>query len=183
MRVRAAPWRGRLAASVCLAWRGDAVAGSHGVRPGPEPAVEPLTGQRHGAVLAAVDRGEQRQSCALPAGGTVPVAGGEAVQGLALPPGEQIAEASGDADRGVVVAGLGLVGPEHRQPAVAADAVPPEVDDLADAAAGDDGGLPDVPDAAVAGVVAGGEIGQAGLISQRPGDFIGERPPRGPAPR
>src|ERR1035441_2645885 len=37
---------------------------------------------------------------------------------------------------------LGLVVPEHRQPSVAADAVPAELDDLADAAAGDDGGLP-----------------------------------------
>jgi hypothetical protein len=58
---------------------------------------------------------------------------------------------------------------------------PPEVDDLADAAAGDDGGLPDVTDAAVAGVVGGGEVGQVGLISQRPGDLVGERPPGGPA--
>jgi hypothetical protein len=107
----------------------------HGVDPGPEPAVEPLVGQRYGSVLAAVDGREQREPGALLAGWPVAAAGGEAVQGLALPSGEQVIEAFGDADRGVVVADLGLVVPEHRQPAVAADAVPPEVDDLADAAA------------------------------------------------
>ena len=160
---------------------GNVVADVHGVDPGPEPAVEPLMGQRHRAVLAAVDRGEQCQFCALPAGGTVPVAGGEAVQGLALPFGEQIIEAFGDADRGVVVADLGLVVPEHRQPAVAADAVPAELDDLADAAAGDDGGLPDIAEAAVVDVVGGGEVSQAGLVSQGAGDLVGERPPRGSA--
>ena len=47
---------------------GNVVAEVHGVDPGPEPAVEPLVGQRHGSVLAAVDRGEQREFCALLAG-------------------------------------------------------------------------------------------------------------------
>ena len=160
---------------------GNVVAEVHGVHPGPEPAVEPLVGQRHRAVLAAVDGREQREPGALPAVGPVAVAGGETVQGLALPFGQLAVEALGDADRLVVVAGLGLVVPEHRQPAVAADAVPPQLDDLADAAPGDDGGLPDVADAAVAGVISRGQLGQVGLVGERAGNLVGEGPPRRPA--
>ncbi|MDH6629955.1 hypothetical protein M2271_007804 [Streptomyces sp. LBL] len=37
---------------------GDVVAEVHGVHPGPEPAIEPLMGQRHRPVLTAVDRGK-----------------------------------------------------------------------------------------------------------------------------
>jgi hypothetical protein len=60
------------------------------------------------------------------------VIGDERVHGLALPLGEQFVEAFGDADRGVVVAHLGLVVPEHRQAAVAAEAVPADCDHLPD---------------------------------------------------
>jgi hypothetical protein len=160
---------------------GNAVAEVHVVHPGPEPAVEPLVGQRYRAVLAAVDGREQREPGALPAVGPVAVAGGEAVQGLALAFGQPSVESLGDADRGVVVADLGLVVPEHRQPAVAAGAVPPQPDDLADAASGDDGGLPDVADAAVVDVVSRGEVGQVGLVGERAGDLVGEGTPRRPA--
>ena len=61
--------------------------------------------------------GEQGQSGALGAGRAVAVLGGEAVHGLALPLGEDVVEPVGDADAGVVVADLGLVVPEHGQPA------------------------------------------------------------------
>ena len=159
----------------------DVMAEVHGVHPGPEPAVEPLVGQRHRPVVAAVGRGEQGEPGALRTGRPVAVAGGETVQGLALAFGEDLVEPFGDADRGVVVADLGLVVPEHRQPAVAADAVPPHLDHLADPAAGGDGGLPDVTDAAVVDVIGGGELGQVGFVGQRPGDFVGEGPSRGPA--
>ena len=160
---------------------GDVVAEVHGVHPGTEPAVEPLMGQRHRPVVAAVGRGEQGQPGALLAGRPVAVAGGETIQGLALPFGEDLIEPFGDADRGIVVADLGLVVPEHRQPAVAADAVPPHLDHLADPAPGQDGGLPDVTDAAVVDVVAAGELGQVRLVGQGACDFVGERPSRGPA--
>ena len=74
----------------------------------------------------------------------------------------------------VVVADLGLVVPEQGQPAVAADAVQAELEDLAAAAAGDDDGLPDVPQAAVVRVVGLGELLQVGLVRKRPGDIVGE---------
>ena len=59
----------------------------------------------------------------------------------------------------VVVADLGLVVPEHRQPAVAAEAVQPQVEHFAAAAAGDDDRLPDV---AHAPVVTGRSLGELG---------------------
>jgi RHS repeat-associated protein len=55
---------------------------------------------------------------------------------------EPVQEMVGDADSRVQVADLGLVVPEQGQPAVAADAVQAELDDLAGAPAGDDDGLP-----------------------------------------
>src|SRR5712691_8570336 len=136
----------------------DEMAEVHGVHPGPEPAVEPLVSERHRSVVAAVDRGEQRELGALRAGRPVAGAGGEPVQGLALAFGENIVETFGDPDRDVVVADLGLVVPEHREPAVAADAVPPHLDDLADPAAGGDSDLPDVTGPVVAGVIGGGKL-------------------------
>jgi hypothetical protein len=54
---------------------------------------------------------------------------------------EPVQEMVGDADGRVQVADLGLVVPEQGQPAVAADAVQAELDDLAGAPAGDDDGL------------------------------------------
>ena len=152
----------------------DEMAEVHGVHPGPEPAVEPLVSERHRSVVAAVDRGEQCELGALRAGRPVAVAGGEPVQGLALAFGENIVETFGDPDRGVVVADLGLVVPEHREPAVAADAVPPDLDNLADPAAGGDGGLPDVAGPVVVEVVGGGELGEVGFGGQRLGDFVGK---------
>src|SRR2546430_17354948 len=94
------------------------------VDPGSEAAVEPLVGKGNGAIGVAVCRGEQGQPGTLGAGRAVAVFGGEAVQRLALPLGEDVVEPVGDTDAGVVVADLGLVVPEHCQPAVAAPAVP-----------------------------------------------------------
>ena len=67
---------------------GNAVAEVHLVHPGTEPAVKPLVGQWHRAVLAAVDGREQREPGTLLAVGPVAVAGSEEVQGLALPFGQ-----------------------------------------------------------------------------------------------
>ena len=67
---------------------------------------------------------KQRHPGAFGVGGAATVRGDERVHGLALPLGEPLVEPFGDADGGVVVADLGLVVPEHRQPAVAAQAVP-----------------------------------------------------------
>ena len=75
-------------------------------------------------------------------------------QGLALAGLEQLVEPFGDADGLVVVADLGLVVPEHRQPAVAAEAVQPQLEDFAAAATGDDDRLPGVAQAPVVRVVA-----------------------------
>ena len=65
--------------------------------------------------------------------------------------------------------------PEHGQAAVAAQAVQAELEDLAAAAAGDDDGLPGVPQAAVERVVVSCQGLQADLVGQRPGDLVGER--------
>ena len=67
--------------------------------------------------------------------------------------------------------------PEHGQPAVAAEAVQAEAEDLAAAAAGDDDRLPGVPQAAVERVVVPCQGLQVGLVGQRPGDVVGERRP------
>ena len=99
----------------------------------------------------------------------------EQVQGLALAFLQHLVDPLGDAHRLVVVADLGLVVPEHGQPAVAAQAVQAELEDLAAAAAGDDDGLPGVPQAAVERVVVSGQGLQVGLVGQRPGDLVGER--------
>jgi hypothetical protein len=101
-----------------------------------EPAVEPLVGERDGASVVAVGGREQRQAGAFVAGGPVTVLSEEALEGLALPLGDDVVQPLGDADRGVVVAHLGLVVPEHRQAAVAAQAVPADLQHLADAPAG-----------------------------------------------
>ena len=146
-----------------------------------EPGVEPLVAERHGAVVVAVGGREQRQPGAFGAGGSAAVLGGEAVQGLALPLRDEVVQPLGDADRGVVVADLGLVVPEHGQPAVAAEAVPADLQHLADAAAGDDGDLPHVPQAAVVRIVDLGEPTQVVLVGQRAGDLVGERAARGSA--
>lgn len=92
--------------------------------------------------------------------------GGEAVQGLALTLGQDVVEPFGDADRRVEVPDLGLVVPEHRQPAVAAQAVPSQLEDLADAPSGDDGGLPDVAHPQVQDVAVS-QASQVALIRQR----------------
>ena len=89
-------------------------------------------------------------------------------------------EPFGDADGLVVVADLGLVVPEHRQPTVAAEAVQPQVEDFAAAAAGDDDRLPRVAQAPVERVVNLGEPGQVVLVGERAGDLVGKWGP-GPA--
>lgn len=63
---------------------------------------------------------------------------GEADQGLAAAVFEPAQEPLGDTDGRVQVADLGLIAPEQGQPAVAADAVQTELDDLVGATAGDD---------------------------------------------
>ncbi|MFJ9712854.1 hypothetical protein [Streptomyces sp. NPDC101234] len=102
----------------------------------------------------------------------VPV--GEVGQGLLAAFVEPVKEMVGDADGRVQIADLGLVVPEQGQPAVAADAVQAELDDLAGAPAGDDDGLPHVPQAPVVRVVAVGELLQVGFVGKCPGDFVGE---------
>jgi hypothetical protein len=49
----------------------------------------------------------------------------ETFETLALTFNQNLVEAFEDADRGVVAADLGLIVPEHRQSAIAAEAVPP----------------------------------------------------------
>ena len=127
------------------------------------------------AVAVAEDRGEQRHRSAFPGGGRPVVPLLEQVQGLALAGLQHLVDLIGDADRRVVVADLGLVVPEHGQAAVAAQAVQAELEDLAAAAAGDDDGLPGVPQAAVERVVVPCQGPQARLVGQRPGDLVGER--------
>ncbi|MEU6868124.1 hypothetical protein ABZ924_33675 [Streptomyces sp. NPDC046876] len=99
---------------------------------------------------------------------------GEVGQGLLAAFFEPVQEPVGDADGRVQVADLGLVVPEQGQPAVASDAVQPELDDLAGAPAGDDDGLPHVPQAAIVRVVAVGELLQVGLVGQGARDLVGE---------
>ena len=98
-----------------------------------------------------------------------------------MPLGDNVVQPLGDADRGVVVADLGLVVPEHRQAAVAAQAVPTDLQHLADAPAGGDGDFPDVAQAAVLRIVDLGEPAQVGLVGQRAGHLVGERAARGAA--
>jgi len=83
---------------------------------------------------------------------------------------------SGDADRCVVVADLPLVVPEHRQSAVAAQAVPPDADHFPDPAAGEHGGFPHVAQSVVQRVVLGGEAGEVVRVGQGAGDLVRERP-------
>jgi hypothetical protein len=106
------------------------------------------------------------------------VVGDERVHGLALPCGEQFVEPFGDADRCVVVADLPLVVPEHRQSAVAAEAVPPDCDHFPDPAAGEHGGFPHVAQSAVQRVVLGGEAGEVVRVGQRACHLVGERSAR-----
>ena len=124
------------------------------VDPALEPAVEPLVGQRHagrrGCGRLVGNSAIRARSASV---GAATVVGDEASMVLRCRSARTLVEPFGDADRGVVVADLGLVVPEHRQPAVAAQAVPAELEHLADAAAGDDGGLPHVAQAAVVRVV------------------------------
>src|SRR5579859_2234103 len=86
----------------------------------------------------------------------------EPVQRLALPFGDPLVDVVGDADRLVVVADLGLVVPQQRQPAITAYAIQPQADDLAAAPPGCDDRFPDVADAAVGWVEGAGELGQVG---------------------
>ena len=149
--------------------------------PTSEPTVEPLVVERDGAVGVAVGGREQRQPGAFGVAGAAAVLGGEPVQGLALPLGDEVMQPLRDTDRGVVVADLGLVVPEHRQPAVAAQAVPADLQHLSDAPAGGDGDFPHIAQSAILRVVDLGEPAQVGLISQRAGHLVGERAARGSA--
>ena len=145
------------------------------VDPGLEPEVEPLVGDRGGPVRVAVAAGEQRHRRPLGGRGGAAVPGDEPGHGgfpaCGQPPGQRL----GDADRLVVAADLGLVVPEHGQPAVAAGAVQPQAQHLADPPPGDDDRFPDVAQPEVAGVMDLGEPGEAGLIGQGAGHLVGER--------
>lgn len=107
--------------------------------------MEPGVGQ--GTAAVGVDYGgEQGQVGAL--GGSRGAAGvpvGEVGQGLAAAFLDPVQELVGDADGRIEVADIGLVVPEQGQPAVAADAVQAELDDLVGALAGGDDGLPRIP--------------------------------------
>ncbi|MER6722408.1 hypothetical protein [Streptomyces halstedii] len=115
--------------------------------PATEAGVEPSVGLRAAAVGVEDVGGEQRQVGALGSGGRaagVPV--GEVGQGLAAAFFESVQEMVGDT----------------------ANAVQPELDDLAGAPAGDDDGLPHVPQAPVVRVVADGKLPQVGLVRKHP---------------
>ena len=130
---------------------------------------------RHAGVGVESGGRKQRHRRAFGIGGAAPVGGDECVHGLVLPFGQPLVEAFGDPDGGVVVADLGLVVPEHRQPAVAAQAVPAGIDHLADAAAGEHGGFPHVAQSAIERVVLGGQTREIVRVGQRAGDLVGKR--------
>ena len=145
------------------------------IDPGPEPEVEPLVGYCGGPVRVAVTAGEQRHRRPLSGGGGAAVPGNEPGHGDFPPRGQPPGQRLGDADRLVVAADLGLVVPEHGQPAVAAGAVQPQLKHLADPPPGDDDRFPDVAQPEVAGVMDLGEPGEVGLIGQGAGHLVGER--------
>jgi hypothetical protein len=120
--------------------------------------------------------GKQGQPGALLSVRPVAVAGREPLHGSGLPGLQPVVDAVRYADRRVEVADLGLVVPEHRQPAVAADAVPAHLQHLTQAAAGGDQRLPDVAHAVVERVVVVEQPAQIGLVGQRPRDLVRERP-------
>ena len=128
---------------------------------------------RHAGVGVESGGRKQRHHRAFGVGGAAPVGGDECVHGLVLAFGQPLIEAFGDADGGVIVADLGLVVPEHRQPAVAAQAVPPGTNNLADAAAGEHGGFPHVAQSAIERVVLGGQTRKIVRVGQRAGDLVG----------
>jgi hypothetical protein len=90
------------------------------------------------------------------------------------PLAEPAVKGLGDPDGGVEAADLGLVVPEHGQAVIAAGAVQAQLDDLPAPAAGEDDGLPDVPQPAVTRVVVFRQAAQVPLVSKRPGNLVGE---------
>lgn len=120
-----------------------------------QPGGKRVPGLMGNAVSAEVEVGEPAaESCVEPGVG----------QGAAT---VEIEDAGGEQRQLSALSGSG-------QPAVAADVVQAELDDLAGSPASDDDGLPHVPQAAVVLVVAVGELLQIGLVRKRTGDFVGE---------
>ena len=154
MWVRVAPCAQQAGGQRVPGLMGDPAAEVELVDPGPEPELEPLVGDRGGPVGVAVAAGEQRHAGPFGGRGGAAVPGDEPGQGVVPACGEPRGERFGDADRLVVAADLGLVVPEHGQPAVAADAVQPQAEHLADPPPGDDDRLPDVAQPEVGGVEA-----------------------------
>ncbi|MEU6557230.1 hypothetical protein ABZ915_44445 [Streptomyces sp. NPDC046915] len=99
---------------------------------------------------------------------------GEPAESLALSGGDEVEERLGDADCRVVVTNLGLVVPEHRESAEPADAVPAELDDLAQPSSGDHDDLPDVSGSLVIRIVDACELGEIALVCQCARHLVGE---------
>jgi len=156
-------------------WAADAEA----VDPVPEGTPEDVVADRHTAVWAFHPRREQRHLLSLGAGGCPAVAVFEGRQGLflALPQGR--VDGLGDADGGVEVGDLGLVVPQHRHPAVAAQAFQAQFEDFAAAAAGGDHRHPRLAEAVIGRVVIVGQGAQVRLVGQDTGDVVVERPTLG----
>ena len=74
-----------------------------------------------------------------------------------------------------VIADLGLVVPEHRKLAIAADAVQPQLENFAAAPAGDDDDFPDIAQPPIVRIVGVGERLQVCVVREGLGDVVAER--------
>ena len=137
-----------------------------------ETFVKPVVTDCLGTVVIAMCSREQRQAGALGTGRSAAMMRGEAIQRLTLTFHDDVVQPFGDADSDVIVAHLGLVVPEHRQPVVATEAVPADLQHFSDAAAGGDGDLPYVTQAKIVRIIDLSELTQIVLISQSSGDVI-----------
>ena len=81
----------------------------------------------------------------------------------------------GDSDALVVIADLGLVMPEHRKLAIAADAVQPQLENFAAAPTGDDDDFPDIAQPPIVRIVGFGERLQVCVVREGLGDVVAER--------
>lgn len=145
------------------------------VHPVGEVAVEERVADGFALVGVADIGREQGDGGSFVGSGHPAVAVLEANQGFAAALVESAVEGLGDADAFVVVADLGLVVPEHRQAAVAADAVEAKPENLIAATAGEHDGFPDIPQASVFRVVGVGELAEVGLVCECVRQFVGKR--------
>lgn len=148
------------------------------VDPQLEALVEPVVGQRRPSVTVALVGREQCHLGPLLRGGRPVVPSLEQLERLVLAGLQELVDSFGDAQGLVVVADLGLVVPEHREAAVAAETVQAQREDLAAAAAGDDDRFPSVAQTVVERVVMVRELAEVVFVGERAGDAVGERGPR-----